>query len=237
MRNSYFLLFLLPLLTIDLQAQSGFEWGVSAYPNVSHRRLLARQAISEAEERELEERETARISLSAGGFIGWRGERGGFRAGLNFMDTGYRTVREPFPAGAPNPEEASEQRIVFRNFNLEIPLEIHFLHTLSRRDAFGFMMGLSASFNLANREETILYFGDTSTRSGESPAEPDFRLFNYGFISGLSYDRRISPAMAWFVQPHFQFWFQGILPDDANLNRNLYSLGIKTGVRFAEAVE
>ena len=229
MRKLFFLSCLLCFAN-TLMSQTTFDWGISLQPNLSNRRLIAFSNISEAEVVRLDSLENSRFSYSAGIMAGWRGGKGGFYVGLNYMDTGYRTLRGPFAADEPNPREASERRFVHKNINIEIPAELQFFQELKNDNYFYFMLGIAMSVNVQNNLNTILYFGDTSEviRARE---EEEFRRTNFAFQTGMGWEKVLSEKFAMIVQPTFKFWMRGVLVNN-ELNRNLYSFGLKLAIKY-----
>ncbi|MCB9265420.1 MAG: outer membrane beta-barrel protein [Lewinellaceae bacterium] len=212
-------------------AQAEFAWGVEAYPNFSHRRLIAQTNISNQQAKELEALETGRFSYGAGLFAQWRGERAGFQTGLRFLDTGYRTVRTPLSADDTPPPGATEKRIVYQNFFIEAPAELQFYQELNERNDFYFMVGLALAYNLANNTKTIFYSGNNRSVNAEKADTENFHNISYSFLTGMGWDHQFSDTFSVFLQPTFQFWLQGLLID-TDINRNLYSVGLRLGVKF-----
>jgi hypothetical protein len=212
--------------TLIMAQDSGFSWGISLYPNSSGRRLVALGNYDEQFIRDIEALETTKFSYSTGLVAEWRAEKLGLRIGLNYMNSGYQTIRRDFGADEPNPQNASQIREQFENTYIETPIAFLFSHNLKEGSALFFMLGASLALNLTNQTNTILYFGET-TQSERSATEGDFRPFNYAFQSGIGWTTNLGERFTLVVQPHFQFWLKGILEDNL-VNRNLYSLGLKT---------
>lgn len=230
MKKLFPVIFLL-LGCLTLSAQS-FYWGAYLYPNYSSRRLIAIDAnLSEQMLQDIEDRETGKFSISGGGHAGWRGEKAGFQFGLGVAETGYRTVREPIPPDSPDAPNASQQRFIYRNINLELPIELQFIHELDYRNFFYFMLGGVGSYNLANQEIKILYDGDIRERGDDPEPEGDYRRSNFAFQAGLGWERNIGGSTHLYLQPNFQFWLSGLYRD-ASINRSLYNFGLKLGVKF-----
>lgn len=226
------------LILITMMATAGsltaqnFSWGFHVYPNYSSRRLIVLGAnIGESQVQALEERETGKLSLSAGLQAGWRAKKIGFRFGLAFAETGYQTIKEPIPADDPNPFDASQRRTIFRNYNLVLPAEIDFIHEIDSKNAFVFLLGAAASYNLGNEVREVYYLGDTQERQAGTLPEESFRAVNFAFMSGMGWERQLSEGMDLLIQPTFHFWLSGLL-EDTPLNRSLYDVGIKMGVMF-----
>ncbi|MCB0567198.1 MAG: outer membrane beta-barrel protein [Phaeodactylibacter sp.] len=212
-------------------SQADFGWGLEVYPNFSHRRLAAETTVSSKQIKELEELEAARLSYGAGVFAQWRGGRAGFQTGLRFMDTGYRTVRTPLSADDTPPSGATEKRIVYQNLFLEAPAELQFFQELDDNNDFFFMTGLALAYNLSNTNKTIYYTGDTQSVESKKAENDNFSSFSYSFLTGIGWDHQFSDRLSLVLQPTFQFWLRGLLID-AEINRNLYSVGLRAGVKF-----
>lgn len=219
------------LLTVAGCAQD-FFWGFNLFPNYSDRRLIVTGVVlSDEMIGEIEARETGKFSVSGGGLAGWRGEKTGFQFGVSFSETGYQTVKEPIPADDPAFATASERRFIYRNFNLEIPLEILFIHDLDDRNDFFFMLGGAGSVNLFNRTTEIRYAGDSRERINADLPEESFRPFNFAFQAGMGWEHGMGGSSTLFIQPNFQFWLSGLL-QDADINWSLYNIGMKAGMKF-----
>ena len=212
-------------------SQVEFGWGLEAYPNFSHRRLATETSVSNAQIIALEDLEVARPSYGAGAFAQWRGGRAGFQTGLRFMNTGYQTVRTPLSADDTPPPGATEKRIIYQNLFLEAPAEIQFFQELDDNNDFFFMTGLALAYNLSNTNKTIYYTGDTQSVEAEKADNGNFSQFSYSFLTGIGWDHQFSDRLSLVLQPTFQFWLRGLLID-AEINRNLYSVGLRVGVKF-----
>ncbi len=230
-------LFLLLMSTLPALAQITTGWGLELFPNLSNRRLVAYTSISEQMIQEIEKREVSKPSYAAHLFLFWKKEKIGFQIGAGFADTGYRTVEEPIPANDPDFAIASSRRYVFQNYNLELPASMKFYQSLSDKDLFNFMLGANVSYNLSNDTLTVLYGGENSTRRVAD--ESDFRKINYAFTAGIGWEHRFSPTFTLILQPTFTFWMKGVLKDTiyTELNRNLYSFGVRVGFRFDRELE
>ena len=218
-------------LTTLAFSQAEFSWGLEAYPNYSHRRLIAQTSIPSNEARVLEDLETGRFSYSAGLFAQWRGGRAGFQTGLRFTNTGYQTIRTPLSADDTPPPGATEKRIDYQNLFLEAPAELQFIQELDDNNDFFFMVGMALAYNLSNTNKTIYYSGNTSSANSEKANNEDFASFSYSFLSGMGWEHRFNDRFSIVLQPTFQFWFKALLVE-ADINRNLYSVGLRMAVKF-----
>lgn len=231
MKKPLIALALLLTAATALTAQSTFRWGVNLYPNLTHRRLIALSNISQPAIDSIEKREVSRPSLSAGFTMGWRGKKLGFHTGINFVDAGYRTVKEATPEGDPKIELGSQRRFAFQNNYFEIPAEVNFYQSLGERSAFYFMLGSAISINTTNRYDTIYYSGERVTSASGQADSDDFRRINYAFQTGMGWEYAFSERLMMVLTPTFKFWMRGVLKEN-DLNRNLYSIGLNARLLF-----
>ena len=215
----------------SLFSQAEFGWGLEIYPNFSNRRLIVQPSVSRDDVRALEALETARPSYTAGLFAQWRGDRAGFQTGLRFVNTGYRTIRANIAPEDNPPLGAEQKRNDYQNFFLEAPAEILFFHQLDDKNHFFFTIGLSLAYNLTNYETVIFYDGESRQPRRESIDKGDFVNLHYNFLSGMGWEHQFSDGFALVLQPTFQFWLKSLL-QQAEVNRNLYSIGIRLGAKF-----
>ncbi len=213
-----------------VSGQGGLQYGLTVYPNFSGGRLAASTTASQRVIDSIEAREIAKPSLSLGLAVQWRGLKAGFRTGFQLTETGYRSIREPVPPGVQAPEDAIDRQVAYRNVNLELPAELLFFHELNDKDRLNFMMGFSAAYNLNNFEDNIFFSGERLGRERQKLNNSDFQRLQLAFQTGIGWQRDLGRKMIIFVQPTFQFWYTGLLLDADEVNRNLYSVGLKTGI-------
>ena len=211
-------------------AQEGPQYGLSAYPSFSGARLGAGTTINNAALDSLEARETSRPSIAFGLAAQWRGAKAGFRTGIQLTNTGYRTVQEPVPTGEPAPPGAVTRSIAYRSMFIEMPAEILFLHEINTKDRVNFMMGVGAAYNIGNYEDTTYFSGERIGTEKQKLSNDNFRRLHLSFQTGVGWQRDFGQKVVFFVQPTFQFWFNGLLLEPGEVNRNLYSIGLKTGI-------
>ncbi len=208
------------------------QYGISVYPNFSGARLAASSTLNQRAIDSIEAREISKPSYSLGLLAQWRGQKAGFRIGLQYMDTGYRSVREPVPPGANAPQEALNRQVIYRNINLELPAELLFMHALNDKDRLNFMMGFSAAYILQNREDYVFFSGERLSRQSNQLETNDLSRLQLAFQTGVGFQRDVGSSVVIFVQPTFQFWYTALLQPPVEANRNLYSIGLKTGILF-----
>lgn len=225
------ILIMLLFISCILLAQTTFDVGLSLYPSISNRRLIAFSNISEAEQNRLDSIEMNRLSYGIGLTAGWKGGKAGLQLGINYMNTGYRTIKEAIPPDDPQSEQASNRRFSYQNTNLEVPVDVQFFQEVSPGNEFFFAMGTVFSFNLQNKNQVILFSGESKTRAPLEINEDDFRFFNYAFQAGMGWEKTFSERFALVVQPNFQFWFRGVLENN-ELNRSLYNFGLRIVAKY-----
>lgn len=226
----------LMLISLEVIAQNSFYLGLNLYPNYSSRRLIALSNISIPEIDSIETRETSRPSWSAGVAMGWRSQKLGFQIGLDYMDSGYRTVKEDLPEDDPRSGTAGKRRIIFQGQYLSVPMEVHFYQQLSERSDFYFMMGAAASYNIGNSFNTRYYAGENDELVRMAEENSEYRGVNMAFQSGLGWAYDLSDNLRLSLQPTFMFWMRGVLKEN-DLNRNLYSMGLRLGLMFQKTAE
>jgi hypothetical protein len=217
----------------SLFAQSELKVGVELFPNISHRRLVAQlNDVDPNETQRLENLEVSRFSYSAGLMAQWRNERIAFKTGAYFVESGYQTRRMEVDLRDDIPDGAEDQRTNYVHYFIEIPAELLFYQTLDDKNDFLFSMGISMAVNIANRERITYYTDDISEQVTEKPEGDNFSGLGYSFISGLGWEHHFD-GFTTMIQPTFQFWLSGLLNDPLEqYNRNLYSVGVRTAVKF-----
>lgn len=232
----YFLLFASMLHFGPMLAQAGFSWGVSLFPNYSDRRLIAFEYITQEDIFKLDSIESGKFSYAGGVFAHWRSEKVGFQAGVNLMNTGYRTIRGLILPDDPDQSLGNERRFVYRNLNIEVPLELHFFQEVSPGNEFIFILGTAVSYNLANDTYKLIYADGAPKRSNVTDEEAAFRATNIAFVTAIGWEHSLSDRLSLVIQPTFEFWMRGILYD-VDLNRNLYNIGVKVNLKFKRQYE
>jgi hypothetical protein len=236
MRRILFLVLLLSSIG-SLAAQSGFSWGLNLYPNLSDRRLInSGGRLSEKAIAELDQLEKAAFSYAAGLDMQWQSETVGLNLGLRYRTAGYSVGRTILLPDDPNGDFADESEAQYTESSVELPVEMLFFFGLDDNRALFFSMGTAFSYQLdAQNELTLFRTGGPETRIVDPPYE--YRRFNYAFQTGIGWQMPLSEQLLLSIQPNFQFWFKGIYEDRAEINRNLYNLGLKVGLRFWRPVE
>lgn len=235
--NRYLLLIGCLLSFSSLSAQIGTWYSVNLYPNFSNRRLIVFDNLTQDQIDVIDSLETNKPSYSIGGAIQWRGEFLGFQLGANFVETGYSTLRQPVPADDDFAGRADEYQQTFTNYLVEFPVEVTFYQTLNDKNEFFFMLGTGVSYNISNQTRTALFNSGNSLGTEKNATEGlKFRKTNMEFQAALGWETAFSPTMRLVVQPHFQFWMRGLYQDEL-INRNLYSLGVRVGLKFGQLIE
>jgi hypothetical protein len=226
------IIFSILCFTTQGRTQGGAQVGVAIFPHFSGARLAASTTAPPGVIAILEEREISRPSLGAGLAVQWQAERAGFRTGLQVVESGYRTVRENIPSGQEAPEGASEWQIAQRLLRLEVPAEILFMQSWNDRDRMNFTMGLSAAFGISYSEDITFYSAERLGRTRQIQDRGMFTPLQLAFQTGIGWQRDFGERIVFFMQPTFQFWYTGLLRGTPEVNRNLYTLGLKTGIVF-----
>jgi hypothetical protein len=205
-----------------------FEWGVTLHPNFSNRRLIALGLYSEEDIVTIDSMEAARPSYSGGVFANWQNEKIGLYVGVNYMSTGYRSIKNIILPDDPLSQNYTHQRFVYENRNIEIPIILQFIQRPDEKNAIYFNLGTAISYNVQNKNSTIFYTRETQFRDDiYEPEIDDFRRVNYAFQTGFGWKRTLDNGMAVTLEPVFVMWIKGILKSN-DLNRSIYSLGIRT---------
>lgn len=220
-----------------LLAQASFSWGLSLYPSLSDRRLINTGGrLSEKAAADLDQLKKSVFSYAGGLELQWQGEAVGLSLGLRYRNAGYRAGRTLVLPDDPNSDFADEAEARFRQSAAEVPVDMLFFFGLDDKSALFFSMGVSFQYALQSENELTFYRNGVAETRIEDPRY-DFRPFNYAFQTGMGWQTQLSDNLVLSIQPHFQFWFKGIYEDRAEINRNLYNLGIRMGLRFWRAVE
>lgn len=226
----YLLLLGLLACLSDLTAQeirSGF--GLDLYPQLSTRRLAASGFVSQDEIDRLEEREIVRPSYAVGLFYSRRAEKIGFRIGLDYANVGYRSKVEALPEDSPDRPVFASFRDGFVSHQLQVPMSVQFYQELSPGSDFFFEMGLLGSYALGQKEIRTLYAGERQENERSEP-EGDYRGANFGFQTAMGWEKTMGRNWVLSLRPTFQFWLRGLKQNDADVNRNLYNVGLRIGI-------
>lgn len=235
--NRYLLFVSFFLPAGDLAAQVGTWYSINLYPNYSNRRLIVFDNLNQDQIDIIDSLEAAKPSYAIGGAIQWRGDFIGFQVGANFVNTGYRAIRQPIPADDPFAGRAEEYQQTFTNYMVEIPVELTFYQTLNENNEFFFLLGSGLAYSISNRTRTTLFSnGGTNPVENMPTDDKDFRSVNLEFQAALGWEKALNPELRIVVQPHFQFWMRALYLDEP-INRNLYSLGVRVGVKFGRLLE
>lgn len=223
------------LLTDCLPAQVGTWFSLNLYPNYANRRLIVLDNLTRQQIDRIDSLEYAKPAYSVGGAIQWRGEFLGLQIGANLANMGYRTLRDRIPTDDPNAGLAEEQELRNTTYLLEVPIEFSFYQQLNDKNELYFVMGSGLAYHLSSTTHATLYTGNR-VETNSRPTEGDFRKVNLSFQTAMGWEHAFSPYVRMQIQPHFQFWLRGLMID-APLTRNLYSIGLRLGIKFGRLVE
>ncbi|NBC07005.1 MAG: outer membrane beta-barrel protein, partial [Bacteroidetes bacterium] len=181
---------LLLAIVFPATAQSSLQWGVELFPNLSFRRLLPRNDINRDQIDAVDDMEQGKFSYSAGLIATWRKDKLGFKTGLTFVESGYQTKRTEVDLRDEVPPGAEDERTAYQSLFVEVPAEMLFFQNFDRKNQMYFSMGLTAAFNVDNRERVTYYFGDTQDVVTELIAnnpQVDFGLMLFNQNNGNDY--------------------------------------------------
>lgn len=225
---SLLLFFLLLSPTIHAQSvRSGV--GISLFPHVAHRRLVAVELGSLISTDSLDAAERSLPTYALGVLFSHRGEKVGVQAGIHYSRMGYRGRRVDIPLTNPIAARFSEQEYRFVTQQIEVPLGLVFYQALSEKTEFFFLLGSGISYNMTNKDTYIRYEGDISEKE-TTRALGDFRRLNYCFQTGMGWERRLDERWSLSIAPVFRLWMAGLYRE-AELNRNLYQMGVQVVLR------
>lgn len=227
MRNIFFILF--SLFFFSTSFGQSFEWGISLHPNFSNRRLIALGInTSEQDIITLDSFEMNRPSYSGGIFVNWQSDKLGLFIGLNYMSTGYGTLKYSVIPTDPLFGQADDVKLFHTNTNIELPFIVQFIQRPSEKNSIYFNMGGAFSFNLQNSVNSVYYNGQEKFTTEKTKQDGSlYRKFNYAFQTGMGWKHTFDNGFAVSIEPVFVMWLKGILKDN-ELNRSIYSLGLKT---------
>lgn len=203
--------------------------GVSLFPNISHRRLVAVDLTTLTLTDSLDASERPLPTYALGLVFNHRGEKVGVQGGVHYSRMGYRSDRMAIPLSNPLAARFTDQEYRFVTQQVEVPFALVFYQALSDKDEFFFLLGSGFSYSLTNNDTFIRYEGDISEKETRRATE-DFRRINYCFQTGMGWEHRLSNSWTLSVAPVFRIWMAGLYRD-AELNRNLYQLGIHVALR------
>lgn len=198
--------------------------GLSLFPHLSHRRLVAVELGSPIRTDSLDAAERSLPTYALGVAFSHRGEKVGVQAAVHYSRMGYRGSRAAIPLSNPLAARFSEQEYRFVTQQIEVPFGLVFYQALSDKDEFFFLLGSGISYNMVNNDTYVRYEGDISeTETTRTPG--DFRRLNYCFQTGMGWEHRLDEKWSLSIAPVFRLWMAGLYRE-AELNRNLYQMGI-----------
>jgi hypothetical protein len=223
-------------MTIQAQEKK-FDFGLNLFPNYSMGIVTNDGNTSTSFQNNIQELETWKPSVSANIFVEYKlNKNSAIGAGLGYQNNEERTKKYDLIFGFnPNtgeiitdPSAPSQARTVYNHHNIEIP--IYYKHSFG--DRFYLLVGTSAIINISNTTTSVKYFDDGSKeRNTNNDNSTEFRGLNFSgnFGFGLNYFKREKFSL--FVHPFLQYGILGV-SKSASLNRNVFSLGISTGIKI-----
>ncbi len=235
MRTLLLLLFAIGATTLS-QAQENRSagYGIELLPHLSNRRLIAFDLSSQMEIDSIQDNEYGLPSYSAGIFMNYRGEKIGIRFGLNYMELGYRGKRAPIPFNDPFASQFSEIEYTFKTQQIEAPVAVLFYQQLSEKNEFYFLLGTGISYNLSNKDIHTRYENEIK-KTTTTDAPQDFRPLNFSLQTAMGWEHHFNKNFTIDIAPIFKLWMSGLYKAEI-LNRNLYQIGLRVGIRFDQEI-
>lgn len=214
-----------------------FAFGINLYPNYSAG-VISNDGNTPVEAQSgFDAIETWKPCLSSNIFVEYTiNEKSMLGFGMGYQNNGEKTQKlqliyayDPI-TGQPiiDPSEPSEAKFVYNRHNLELP--IYYKRMFGNR--FYLQAGVSGMINLLNTSTTVKYYlDDSKERKTSTDNSTDFRRFNIAANLGCGWNYLTRDKFTLFVQPSFQYGILGV-SKSASLNRNFFSTGISTGIKF-----
>jgi hypothetical protein len=214
-----------------------FAFGINFYPNYTVGIISNDGNTPGSVQAGFDAIETWKPCLSSNIFVEYTiNEKSMLGFGMGYQNNGEKTQKlqliyayDPI-TGQPiiDPSEPSEAKFVYNRHNLELP--IYYKRMFGKR--FYLQAGVSGMINLLNTSTTVKYYlDDSKERKTSTDNSTDFRRFNIAVNLGCGWNYLTRDKFTLFVQPSFQYGILGV-SKTASLNRNFFSTGISTGIKF-----
>ena len=225
MKNVLFLsLLVLPFLSV---AQKKLSYGISFYANLSSALYTAHDTVPQDWVDIYKETETVKTSYSFHAFGEYTlSDKSQLTFGLGFQNTGYATIKQDLRIGFQ--PTSGKYKVKYIWHNLELP--IHYKRYFNSSTYAS--VGLIGQYRLGTFNSSKIWYDDS---------EKERNIFNNYFFDytdlnlatgvGIGKDIKLKEKYTLFVQAYGQYGLLG-LRKEAAINRNLVSIGIKTGIRF-----
>lgn len=230
MRIQILLLFVICTTLLQAQENRSAGYGIELFPHLSNRRLVAFDLSNQVEIDSIQANEYTLPSYGVGVFLNYRGEKIGLRMGLNYMELGYRGKKVAIPFDDPFASQFSEIEYTFKTQQIEAPVSFIFYQQLSEKDEFYFLLGTGISYSLGNKD-IYTRFEDGAQETATTDAPQDFRPLNFSLQTGMGWEHHFKKNITLDIAPVFKLWMSGLYKAEI-LNRNLYQIGLKIGIRF-----
>jgi len=238
MKKTTAIVFLAFFSWITSQGQeSKFKFGINLFPNystgiISNDGLTPPEVVASIEEREISKPSFSALifteySLKEKAFIG---------LGIGYQNNGERTTKAQIYTGydpvtgtfISDPSFPTDARFVYNHHNIEIPL--YFRYVFGNK--FFVMLGTSGIVNFSNTISSVFYYENGSKeKNTENDDLIDARRFNISANFGIGMDYLRKDRFSLFIFPYAQYGLLGI-SKSVNLNRNMLSIGLSTGIRI-----
>ena len=230
------LLFVFSALTGNAQSKK-FAVGINLFPNYSAG-IISNDGNTPGEvQSSFDAIETWKPCLSSSLFVEYSiNEKSMLGFGMGYQNNGEKTKKLQLifainpQTGEPiiNPSDPSHAKFVYNRHNLELP--IYYKRLMGNR--FYLQAGVSGLINLFNTSTSIKYYRDDSKERNTSiDKSTDYRRFNLAANLGCGWNYLTREKYTLFVQPSLQYGILGV-SQSASLNRNFFSMGISTGIKF-----
>ena len=230
MRIQILLIFVVCSTLLQAQENRSAGYGIELFPNLSNRRLIAFDLSNQVEIDSIQANEYGLPTYGAGIFLNYRGEKVGLRFGLNYMELGYRGMKTTIPFDDPFASQFSEIEYTFKSQQIEAPISFIFYQQLSEKNEFYFLLGTGISYNF-NNKDIFTRFEDDFQETTTNDAPQDFRPLNFSLQTGMGWEHHFDKSITLDIAPVFKLWMSGLYKGEL-LNRNLYQIGLKIGIRF-----
>jgi hypothetical protein len=230
------LLFVFFALSGNAQSKK-FSFGINLFPNYSAGIISNDGNTPGSVENGFDAIETWKPCLSSCIFVEYNiNEKSMLGFGMGYQNNGEKTKKLELifainpQTGQPiiNPSDPSYAKFVYNRHNLELP--IYYKRMFGKR--FYVQAGVSGIINLFNTSTSINYYlDDSKERNTSIDNSTNFRRINLAANLGCGWNYLTRDKYTLYAQPSLQYGILGV-SKSASLNRNFFSMGISTGIKF-----
>lgn len=230
-----FLTFILCFNFVASAQNKPYKFGISLNPNYSYR-------VYTNDEKPVKDYfdslHIGKFSYSIGLFVEKQiSKRKRFRIGLNFMNTGFKTINRAVNSsdsifnGSFNPFVPYQYRMVFNNNYLEIPID--YRYSPQPKQPLFFSFGIAPSFNISNRRVYIQYFENNTVKRNKQPNDLEsYNKFGLALQFGLGYEIKLSSKIRIDIQPRFQYFLTHLFESSYSANDRLFNTGLQIDIKI-----